>query len=42
MGDEAMVKVLWLGLMTKTKYNSDQKRMKTILSLMFNIAIIDG
>jgi hypothetical protein len=30
MGDEAIVKGLRLGLMMKTKYNSDQKRIKTI------------
>jgi hypothetical protein len=30
MGDKVIVKGLWLGLMTKTKYNSDQKRIKTI------------
>jgi hypothetical protein len=30
MGDEAIIKGLWLRLMTKTKYNSDQKRIKTI------------
>jgi hypothetical protein len=41
MGDEAIVKGLRLGLMTKTKYNSDQKGIKTILSLMFRIIIID-
>jgi hypothetical protein len=30
MGDEAIVKGLRLGLMTKTKFNSEQKRIKTI------------
>jgi hypothetical protein len=30
LGDKDIVMGLRLGLMTKTKYNSDQKRIKTI------------
>jgi hypothetical protein len=41
MNDEAIAEELRLDVMTKTKYDDDQKGTKTTQSLMIHIMIID-
>jgi hypothetical protein len=37
MDDEAIAEELWLDVMTKTKYDDNQKGTKTIQSLMIRV-----
>ena len=41
MNDEAIAEELRLDVMTKTKYDDDQKGTKTTQSLMIRVMIID-
>jgi G:T-mismatch repair DNA endonuclease (very short patch repair protein) len=41
MDDGAIAKELWLDMITKTKYDEDQKGTKTIQSLMIRVMVID-
>jgi hypothetical protein len=41
MDDEAIAEELQLDVMTKTKYDDDQKGTKTTQSLMIRVMIID-
>jgi hypothetical protein len=41
MDDKTTAEDLWLDMMTKTKYDDDQKRTKTIQSLIIRVTLID-
>ena len=41
MDDKTTAEDLWLDMMTKTKYDDDQKRTKTIQSLIIRVMLID-